>query len=172
MQNNILFTLYKNSKSDGLYVYRNNILYKYSIDGTWEENKDSIDIKNIQIKGFVLNEEQIKRLYIFYIKGYDYISFITADINEVVFLSDNYTGKDDKIITTNSNNELFPYTKIDGINQTVIIDLLTLLKINNLYNYIDITNMQTLKFIRNIYKKHRVYLYKNMYLKRSEDDEN
>lgn len=137
MQNNILFTLYKNSKSDGLYVYKNNILYKYSIDNIWEESKDNIDINSIQIKGFILNKEQIERLYLMYIKGYDYISFNTADINKITFLSNSFTKRDSKITITNSNKELFPYTKIDGINQTVIIDLKTLLEINHIYEYIN-----------------------------------
>ena len=85
MWNDVLFTLYKNSKSDGLYVYRNNILYKYNINNVWEESKDNIDINSIQIKGFILNKKQIERLYLMYIEGYDYISFNTADINKVTF---------------------------------------------------------------------------------------
>ena len=152
MQNDVLFTLYKNSKSDGLYVYRNNILYKYNINNVWEESKDNMDINNIQIKGFILNKEQVKRLYIIYIKGYDYISFNTADINKITFLSSNYTEKDSKIIITNFNKELFPYTKIDGINQTVIIDLKTLLEINHIYEYIN-KMRDFLEMARKVYRK-------------------
>lgn len=152
MQNDVLFTLYKNGKSDGLYVYRNNILYKYNINNVWEESKDNIDTNSIQIKGFILNKEQVKRLYIIYIKGYDYVSFNTDSINKVTFLSNNYTEKDSKIIITNFNKELFPYTKIDGINQTVIIDLKTLLEINHIYEYIN--KMEDfLEMARKVYRK-------------------
>lgn len=154
MQNDVLFTLYKNSKSDGLYIYRNNILYKYNINNVWEESKDNIDINSIQIKGFILNKEQVKRLYIIYIKGYDYISFNTTDINKITFLSNNYTEKDSKRIFTNFNKELFPYTKIDGINQTVIIDLKTLLEINHIYEYIN-KMKDFLETARKVYKKNK-----------------